>query len=59
MIVNPHETAKEKHQPPWTKPNHVHCFDPRHGEPCLQPCLACEEECDPQYLAECPQDCEE
>lgn len=38
------------HCPPYTKVGHTHCFDPRHEEPCLQPCQACAEECDPQFL---------
>jgi hypothetical protein len=28
------------------------CHDPRHATPCPQPCAACAEDCDPQYLRE-------
>jgi hypothetical protein len=48
------KAEKEQHNPPWTAPKHTHCYDPRHAEPCLQPCAACAEECDPKFLAECP-----
>jgi hypothetical protein len=29
-----------------------HCTDPRHGTPCPQPCSACVDECDPQFIVE-------
>jgi hypothetical protein len=28
----------------------IYCHDPRHSKPCPQPCAACEEECDRNYL---------
>lgn len=28
----------------------LYCCDPRHETPCPEPCEACEDECDPQYL---------